>query len=298
MLQSKGIIISNKSDLFTVEDIETNEIVNCRSRGKFKEKKISPLVGDFVEYSYESSSGEECVLEEIATRKNEIKRPKMANLTQIVLVVSMKLPKPDLLLLDKQLAFAEFNNIKPIIVLNKIDLEDNKVIDNISKVYKKIGYEVIQTVANTGEGINKLQKLLKGNITAFSGNSGVGKSTLINSIFSGNITKEGSISSKNKRGKNTTTSTFLYKIDKDSYVADTPGFSTFDVNEISSEDLYKYFIEFVDEVQNCEFIGCTHVKEQSCGIKDAVSNGKISEERYNRYCKIYSELKDREAHRW
>lgn len=298
MLQSKGIIISNKSDLFTVEDIETNEIVNCRSRGKFKEKKISPLVGDFVEYSYESSSGEEGVLEEIVTRKNEIKRPKMANLTQIVLVVSMKLPKPDLLLLDKQLAFAEFNNIKPIIVLNKIDLEDNKVIDNISKVYKKIGYEVIQTVANTGEGINKLQKLLKGNITAFSGNSGVGKSTLINSIFSGNITKEGSISSKNKRGKNTTTSTFLYKIDKDSYVADTPGFSTFDVNEISSEDLYKYFIEFVDEVQNCEFIGCTHVKEQSCGIKDAVSNGKISEERYNRYCKIYSELKDREAHRW
>ena len=298
MLQSKGIIISNKSDLFTVEDIETNEIVNCRSRGKFKEKKISPLVGDFVEYSYESSSGEEGVLEEIVTRKNEIKRPKMANLTQIVLVVSMKLPKPDLLLLDKQLAFAEFNNIKPIIVLNKIDLEDNKVIDNISKVYKKIGYEVIQTVANTGEGINKLQKLLKGNITAFSGNSGVGRSTLINSIFSGDITKEGSISSKNKRGKNTTTSTFLYKIDKDSYVADTPGFSTFDVNEISSEDLYKYFIEFVDEVQNCEFIGCTHVKEQSCGIKDAVSNGKISEERYNRYCKIYSELKDREAHRW
>lgn len=298
MLQSKGIIISNKSDLFTVEDIETNEIVNCRSRGKFKEKKISPLVGDFVEYSYESSSGEEGVLEEIVTRKNEIKRPKMANLTQIVLVVSMKLPKPDLLLLDKQLAFAEFNNIKPIIVLNKIDLEDNKVIDNISRVYKKIGYEVIQTVANTGEGINKLQKLLKGNITAFSGNSGVGKSTLINSIFSGDITKEGSISSKNKRGKNTTTSTFLYKIDKDSYVADTPGFSTFDVNEISSEDLYKYFIEFVDEVQNCEFIGCTHVKEQSCGIKDAVSNGKISEERYNRYCKIYSELKDREAHRW
>ena len=255
-------------------------------------------MGDFVEYSYESSSGEEGVLEEIVTRKNEIKRPKMANLTQIVLVVSMKLPKPDLLLLDKQLAFAEFNNIKPIIVLNKIDLEDNKVIDNISKVYKKIGYEVIQTVANTGEGINKLQKLLKGNITAFSGNSGVGKSTLINSIFSGDITKEGSISSKNKRGKNTTTSTFLYKIDKDSYVADTPGFSTFDVNEISSEDLYKYFIEFVDEVQNCEFIGCTHVKEQSCGIKDAVSNGKISEERYNRYCKIYSELKDREAHRW
>ena len=287
MLQSKGIIISNKSDLFTIEDIKTNEIVNCKSRGKFKEKKITPLVGDFVEYSYDSSSGEDGVLEEIFTRKNEIKRPKMANLTQIVLVVSMKLPKPDLLLLDKQLAFAEFNNIKPIIVLNKIDLEDSKIIENISKVYKKIGYDVIQTVANTGEGIKKLQELLKGNITAFSGNSGVGKSTLINSIFSVDITKEGSISSKNKRGKNTTTSTFLYKIDKDSYVADTPGFSTFDVNEISSQDLYKYFIEFVNEVQNCEYIGCTHVKEQSCGIKDAVTNGKISEERYNRYCKIY-----------
>ena len=298
MLQSKGIIISNKSDLFTVEDIETNQIVNCRSRGKFKEMKITPLVGDFVEYSYDSSSGEEGVLEEIHTRRNEIKRPKMANLTQIVLVVSMKLPKPDLLLLDKQLVFAEYNNIKPIIVLNKTDLEDDEVIDSISKTYKKIGYDVIKTVANTGEGIEKLQKYLKGNITAFSGNSGVGKSTLINSIFSGDITKEGCISEKNKRGKNTTTSTYLYKIDKDSYVADTPGFSTFDVNEISSDDLCNYFIEFVDEIQNCEFVGCTHVKEQSCGIKDAVANGKISEERYNRYCKIYSELKDREAHRW
>ena len=297
-MQSKGIIISNKSDLFTVEDIETNEIVNCRSRGKFKEKKISPLVGDFVEYSYDSSSGEEGVLEEIATRKNEIKRPKMANLTQIVLVVSMKLPKPDLLLLDKQLVFAEYNNIKPIIVLNKIDLEDDEVIDSISKTYQKIGYNVIKTVANNGEGIDRLQRYLKGNITAFSGNSGVGKSTLINSIFSGDITKEGCISEKNKRGKNTTTSTYLYKIDQNSYVADTPGFSTFDVSEISSEDLCNYFIEFADEIQNCEFVGCTHVKEQSCGIKDAVANGKISEERYNRYCKIYSELKDREAHRW
>lgn len=297
-MQSKGIIISNKSDLFAVEDIKTNEIVNCRSRGKFKEKKISPLVGDFVEYSYDGAIGDEGVLEEICERKNEIKRPKMANLTQIVLVVSMKLPKPDLLLLDKQLAFAEYNGIKPIIVLNKIDLEDENVIEQIKEIYEKIGYDVIETVANTGEGTEELTKLLKGNITAFSGNSGVGKSTLINSIFSDGTTKEGSISTKNKRGKNTTTSTFLYKIDEDSYVADTPGFSTFDVNEIPSEDLYKYFIEFVDEVENCEFVGCTHIKEHKCGIKDAVRQGRISEERYSRFCKICLELKEKEAHKW
>ena len=297
-MQNRGIIISNKSDLFVVEDVQTNEIINCRSRGKFKEQKINPLVGDFVEYEFDNSISHEGVLEKICDRKNEIKRPKMANLTQIVLVVSMKLPKPDLLLLDKQLAFAEFNNIKPIIVLNKIDLENESVVTEIKDEYSKIGYDVIETVASTGDGTEKLKYFLKGNITAFSGNSGVGKSTLINSIFSDGTTKEGSISIKNKRGKNTTTNTFLYKIDNNSYVADTPGFSTFDINEIASEDLWNYFVEFKNEVKNCEFVGCTHIKEEKCGIKNAVTEGRISENRYNRFCKIYLELKEKEARKW
>ena len=125
-----------------------------------------------------------------------------------------------------------------------------------------------------------------------------GKSTLINDIFDDEITKSGLISEKNQRGKNTTTSTYLYKINENTYLADTPGFSTFDISEIASEDLYKYFIEFVQPSENCEFVGCTHIKEENCGIKEAVQEGKISTERYDRFCKIYLDLKEKENRRW
>ena len=126
----------------------------------------------------------------------------------------------------------------------------------------------------------------------------MGKSTLINAIFSKTITQEGDISKKNKRGKNTTTSIKLYEIDKNTYIADTPGFSTFDISEIPSNQLEKCFIEFKNELQNCEFVGCTHIKEEKCGIKDAVYNNKISKDRYERFCKIYNEIKEREERKW
>lgn len=273
-------------------------LVKCNARGKFKEQKITPTVGDFVEYSIIDEKKGEGVIDNISDRNTYIKRPKLSNLTQIILVVSMKMPKPDLLMLDKQLAFAEFNNIKPIICLNKTDLEDEEIIDEIANIYSNIGYKVVKTDCKNNIGISSVEKLLKGNITAFSGNSGVGKSTLINRIFSDEVTQEGDISSKNKKGKNTTTTTYLYKIDKNSYIADTPGFSTFSIEEIDSEDLYKYFIEFKSEEQNCEFVGCTHIKENNCGVKKAVEEGRISKGRYERFCKIYLELKDKEAHKW
>lgn len=297
-MQNKGIIISNISNLYLVEDENTNMLVKCNARGKFKEQKITPNVGDFVEYSIIDEKKGEGVIDNISDRNTYIKRPKLSNLTQIILVVSMKMPKPDLLMLDKQLAFAEFNNIKPIICLNKTDLEDEEIIDEIANIYSNIGYKVVKTDCKNNIGISSVEKLLKGNITAFSGNSGVGKSTLINRIFSDEVTQEGDISSKNKKGKNTTTTTYLYKIDKNSYIADTPGFSTFSIEEIDSEDLYKYFIEFKSEEQNCEFVGCTHIKENNCGVKKAVEEGRISKGRYERFCKIYLELKDKEAHKW
>ena len=201
-------------------------------------------------------------------------------------------------MLDKQLSFSEFNCIKPIICFNKKDLVDDNAVNEIAKTYTNIGYEVIVTDCQNNIGIDKVINKIKGNITAFSGNSGVGKSTLINRIFSGTITPEGDISCKNKRGKNTTTSTYLYKYDEKLYIADTPGFSTFDISEIPSNELYKYFIEFEEHSKYCEFIGCTHIKEENCGIKQAVDNGKVSQERYNRFVKIYSELKEKEEHKW
>ena len=290
----EGIIIKNISNLYKVE--VKDKVYACEARGKFKKDGIIPVVGDRV--SITLLNKEKSIVEEILERRNYIKRHKIANITQIIYVLSMNMPKPDLLLLDKQLAFAEFLGINPVICINKIDLEKAEKILEIENLYKKIGYKVIKTNAKIGENIKVVEEILKNNITAFSGNSGVGKSTLINSIFNDKITEEGLISNKNKKGKNTTTTVELFKIDCNSYIADTPGFSTFDIYEIKSNELDKYFKDFHNYIPNCEYIGCNHVKEVNCGIKDAVASGQISEVRYQSYCKIYNELKQKEENKW
>lgn len=292
----QGLIVGNISNLYKIEYEE--KIYEAVAKGKFKLENITPVVGDIVEFEITDEENRKAFITKIEKRKTYIKRPKLANITNLIFVISSIEPKPDLLMLDKQLAFAEFLNINCTIVLNKIDLDKKQEFEEIYKIYKDIGYKVIKTNAKEGQGIEELLNNLKGNINAFAGNSGVGKSTLINSIFNKEITEEGEISKRNKRGKNTTTDTKLYKIDKNTYIADTPGFSTFDISDIESKDLDKYFREFKQYINNCEFIGCTHIKEENCGIKKAIEEGKISKGRYERYCKIYEELKEKENRRW
>lgn len=292
----KGLIVNHITNEYGVE-VE-GEIYTCSARGKFKKEDIKPVVGDRVKIEILDEEKKQAVINEIEARSNYIKRPKVANLTQMVYVVSLNLPSPDLFLLNKQLTFAKFMNIKPIICLNKTDLDSDNLCKEIEEQYKKIGYIVLKTNAKTKEGVEKLKEYLKGNITAFSGNSGVGKSTLINAIFEEMITEEGEISKKNKKGKNTTTSVCLYKLGKDSYIADTPGFSTFEIDEIESNELGNYFIDFIEPIKKCEFVGCNHILEDNCGVKDAVKEGKISEQRYDSYVKIYNILKDKEEHKW
>ena len=270
----QGLIVENISNMYKVK-VE-DKIYESTARGKFKKEDITPVVGDMVELEIIDETNRKAVIKEIKNR------------------TVYKDPKPDLLMLDKQLAFSEFLGINVIIVLNKIDLDDEKQFEKIEKIYKKIGYKVIETEAKKQKGIEKLQEQLKNNISAFSGNSGVGKSTLINGIFKRDITQEGEISKRNKRGKNTTTAIKLYEINENTYIADTPGFSTFDISEIPSQELENYFVEFEREKEKCEFIGCTHIKEKNCGVKQAIEEGKISKERYNRFCKIYEELKQKE----
>lgn len=292
----QGLIIGNKANLYKIKVNE--KIYIATARGKFKNDNFTPVVGDIATISILDEDKKTAVIEDVQERKTYIKRPKLANITQIVFVVSIKHPKPDLLLLDKQLAFAEYLKIRPIIVLNKIDLDDKQEFINISRIYESIGYKVIQTDAKMGIGIEELLLELKNNVSAFSGNSGVGKSTLINDLFKTNITEEGEISLKNKRGKNTTTDIKLYELDSDTYIADTPGFSTFDVYEISYRELDKYFIEFRNAIDRCRYIGCSHIKEEECGIKSQLNKGKISKTRYENYVKIYNELKEKEEHKW
>lgn len=290
----QGLIVSNISNIYNVKI--NDRIYKCNARGKFKNEEISPAVGDNVEILVTDEEKNEAVIEKILERKIYLKRPKIANITQIICVISSKNPKPDLLMLDKQLAYAEYIGIKPIILINKLDLDTE--IQEIKDTYSKIGYKVILTIAKEKQGIEELKEVLKNNISAFSGNSGVGKSTLINGLFNANISDEGLISSKNKKGKNTTTNISLYELEKNSYIADTPGFSTFDIYEIESEALANYFVEFKKYISKCEYVGCRHIKEEKCGIKEALARNEISKDRYDRFIKIYNDLKDREDHKW
>ena len=305
----EGIIIENIANLYKVCQMNPEPMATCQTcqtnpeplatyeataRGKLKKEEITPVVGDRVKIEIVDKENKKAVINEVLSREVYIKRPKLANITQIIFVVSSKEPKPDLLMLDKQLAFAEFLGIKAVIILNKTDLDKEKQFKEIKTIYEQIGYEVIETEAKNKIGIEKINDILKNNISAFSGNSGVGKSTLINAIFKTDITQEGEISKKNKRGKNTTTAIKLYEIDNNTYIADTPGFSTFDITEIESKNLELYFKEFKSEIKNCEFVGCTHIKEENCGVKKAIEKGKITRDRYDRFYKIYQELKQRE----
>ena len=293
MLQ--GIIIKNISNIFFVKC--NNKIYQCNARGKLKKNSITPVVGDRVLIETIDDEKKEAVIVEIKERTNCLRRPKVSNITQIFLILSAKMPNPDLNLLDMQLVIAEYYKITPIIVINKIDL-DNDIANKIEKEYTNIGYKVIKTIAKKNEGIDEIKELLNNNISVFSGNSGVGKSTIINKILNSNITQEGEISLKNKRGKNTTTQVSLYEIDSNSYIVDTPGFSTLEINEIESENLQFYFKEFTKYIKNCEYVGCSHIKEEKFGIKEAVGLHNISIGRYERYKKMYETLKEKEKHKW
>ena len=290
----QGKIIGNISNTYKIKT--EKKVYESYARGKFKKDEITPLVGDNVEITITDEEKNTAVIEKILPRKNELKRPKISNIDQIVFIISTKHPKPDLLMLDKQLAYVENLKIEPIIVINKMDLEENY--KEIKELYSKIGYKVIVTSAKQKMGIEDLKKELQNKTSVFSGNSGVGKSSIINVLFGIEKTQEGEVSKKNKKGKNTTTDTKLYQLSGNTYIADTPGFASFEITEIESSQLDKCFREFKNEIQNCEFVGCTHIKEQNCGIKKAIEQGKISKQRYERYCKIYEELKEKEAHKW
>ncbi|MBB6061650.1 ribosome biogenesis GTPase [Thermosipho japonicus] len=284
-MRRKGVVIKFLSNMAIVQDFETGEEFLCKLRGKFKEQKIRPIVGDIVEYRPLVSK--EGVIENILNRKNELPRPKIANIDQVVVVTSLRKPEVPLQILDKYLILVENAKLPAVIVLNKIDLLTKEEINKFKNIYEKI-YPVYFVSAKTKEGIEELKEVFKNKISTMAGMSGVGKSSILNAINPGLSLKVNEVSEKLDRGRHTTTVIELMHFDFGGWIADTPGFANLDISYIEHEDLKKLFPEFNDFY--CLFPDCNHVDEPGCGVKKAVEEGKISKTRYESYLQIYKQL--------
>ena len=288
LLNSKiGIITKAIGGIYFVE--APDGVFKCSARGIFRKKEISPCCGDKVRFETEDNIN--FVISEIFERKNYLIRPPLANLDQLIFVVSTCSPVPNFLLLDKFIAVCEYKNIKPIIVITKIDI---KGIHEIMNIYSTAGIEVCSVNNITGEGCDTVLKQLTGKLSAFTGNSGVGKSTLLNNILPELKLETNEISKKLGRGKHTTRHVELYKLENGGYIADTPGFSTLDTQRydiIFKEDLADCFTEFSDYTGNCRFQDCSHTKEKGCAVINAVENGLIKKSRHDSYVQMYEEAK-------
>ncbi|MCH5204815.1 MAG: ribosome small subunit-dependent GTPase A [Oscillospiraceae bacterium] len=289
----RGIITKSVGGIYYADALGGSfigENIKCAARGIFRTKGISPSAGDHVRICVSDNS--EPVIAEIEERKNFLSRPPLANLDRVFFVNSTVEPKVNRLILDKLIAVADSKDIEPIIVFTKIDLEKA---GNLPDVYRKIGISVCAVDNITGEGADEVRKLIGSGISAFIGNSGVGKSSLLNILFPELNLKTGEISKKLGRGRHTTRQAELFKIGN-GYIADTPGFSTVDIGyycDIPKDELDGAFREFREAAAECRFANCRHVKECGCAVKDAVESGEISHERYDSYLRILEEYNEK-----
>lgn len=262
----------------------------CKARGIFRKNKITPLVGDRVSISLVDDAESKGIIEEIRDRKTELIRPPVANIDKVLITFSVKEPSPNFLLLDRFIVFSEKENLDIVIVISKTDLDVDDMAGKIRDEYSRIGYKVILVNNKTGEGMDTLKEEMKKNISAFAGQSGVGKSSIINYIFPSMSLDTNEISKKLGRGRHTTRHAEIYKLDDDIMIADTPGFSSFEISDIEIEELGDYFIEF-EKYDDCRFGSkCIHKNEPGCGVKEAVLRGEISSKRYENYLQILDEI--------
>jgi len=291
----EGQIVRGLSSFYYVE--ANNQVLECKARGIFKLRKEAPLVGDYV--TFEIVNEKQGLISAIKPRKSELLRPPISNVDQVVLVFSVEEPKFNQQLLDKFLVHVEKANVKPIICLTKNDLRADQdfAIEAVQELYQGIGYHVIKTDIS-GQGLTQLRELLKDRISVFAGQSGVGKSTLLNSLLPSPILETAAISIKLGRGKHTTRETQLIHLIGGGMVADTPGFSQLDFQGIMPDELGQYFIEFSKWLGKCRFRGCQHNNEPGCAIKEAVKTNEIASLRYQHYHEFLEEIKEREQNKW
>ncbi|MCF6137059.1 ribosome small subunit-dependent GTPase A [Pseudalkalibacillus berkeleyi] len=291
---AKGTIIKALSGFYYVKS--EGEIYQCRGRGNFRKRKLTPLVGDDV--VFESSNKTDGYVLELMDRKNELVRPPIANVDQALIIFSALEPTFSTLLLDRFLVHIEANEILPVICLSKLDLlKENENVNKELSVYRDIGYNVLETSSIEEKGLEDVRSIFEDKVTVIAGQSGVGKSTLLNALNPELNLETNAISNHLGRGKHTTRHVELIPFGE-GLVADTPGFSSLDFVNMEPEDLSIYFPEMRDLRPNCKFRGCTHTSEPKCAVKDGLSNGEVSQFRYDHYVQFLEEIKDQKQRRY
>ena len=285
----EGIIFKALSGFYYVDD-GSGTITACRGRGKLRHEKITPLVGDRVEFTpVDNGQG---ALDAILPRKNQFARPAVANIDQLVIIASQSIPVTDPFLIDRVIAIAEGNHCESIVCINKCDLD---AAEELYQTYRAAGFPTLRVSAETGEGLEELSGAIAGKVSTFTGNSGVGKSSILNALEPGFRLQVGEVSDKLGRGRHTTRHVELFRLRSGAIVADTPGFSSFDTEEIElrrPEELQYTFREFAPYLEQCRFTGCSHVKEKGCAVLAAVKAGEIAPSRHASYVRLYQQAKE------
>ena len=291
-MQKKGLIIQGVGGIYEIADVETDEHYSCRARGIFRHRNIVPSAGDHVIFDTEELS-----VDDILDRRSYLIRPPLANVDLLFITFAVKKPVPVLLSIDKLISIAEYQNIEPVIIINKADLDEDLAREYYN-IYSSSGFTVM--ISSTEKDVSeRICELTKNKISAFAGASGVGKSTIIGKVFPDHILETSGVSRKTERGRHTTRAVRLYKLPGGGYIADTPGFSLLDFTRFdffSLEDLPGTFRDFAPFIDNCRYADCSHTKEEECGITEAVKNGQILKSRHESYISMYNDLKNK--HEW
>ena len=288
----QGKIVKGIAGFYYVHVAESG-IYECKAKGAFRNQKVKPLVGDNVRLEVLDEEQKKGNIEEILPRKNELIRPAVANIDQALVIFAAAKPKPNFNLLDRFLILMQYQKVPAVVCFNKQDMVDAEELQLLKNTYESAGYQVIFTSAAKEEGIQAVRDLLKGKTTTVAGPSGVGKSSLINLLSPEAEMETGDISRKIERGKHTTRHSELFALDENTFIFDTPGFSSIYLPDMEKEELGIYFPEIAEYEPFCRFQGCAHIHEPGCGVKEALEEKKISPIRYDNYKLLYEELKDK-----